>query len=233
MREYRQFYRRKLPHIHSPGAILFITFRLAGTIPKAVLTQWRRERDFFDSQISRESSVVRSSIDTLSDKRLEFARHWFQEFERILDKAESGPMWLADASVARMLFDSLVFRDGREYRLIAFCIMSNHVHVVFRTLLDERGLTEVRGERTRTFESDLPTVPMIMKSLKGYTARQANGLLGRTGKFWDEEFYDREIRNENELARTIEYVKNNPVKAGLVRDWKDWKWTWVRSTTDC
>ena len=58
----------------------------------------------------------------------------------------------------------------------------------------------------------------IMHSLKSYTANRCNRILGRTGPFWQDESYDHWVRDEDELVRVIEYVENNPVKAGLVTD---------------
>ena len=82
------------------------------------------------------------------------------------------------------------------------------------------------------YESADPTLGVIMKSLKGYTAYEANRILGRKGEFWEAESYDHFVRDDAELARIINYVLNNPVKAGLVKDWRDWKWNW-RRTTGC
>jgi putative transposase len=68
----------------------------------------------------------------------------------------------------------------------------------------------------------------IMHSLKLYTAREANLVLGRTGSFWQHENYDHVVRDEAELRRIILYVVHNPVKAGLVEHWEDWKWTYCK-----
>jgi REP element-mobilizing transposase RayT len=65
-----------------------------------------------------------------------------------------------------------------------------------------------------------------MQSLKGYTAHEANKVLNRTGTFWEAESYDHEIRDGEEFGRVIRYVINNPVKAGLVQHWSEWKWTY-------
>ena len=61
-----------------------------------------------------------------------------------------------------------------------------------------------------------------MQSLKGYTARKVNHILGRSGTFWQHENYDRCVRNPDELERIISYVLNNPVKVGLVDEWDKW-----------
>jgi REP element-mobilizing transposase RayT len=70
-----------------------------------------------------------------------------------------------------------------------------------------------------------------MKSLKGYTARQANLHLRRTGQFWEEESYDHEVRDGAEFGRIVRYILNNPVKAGLVQHWSEWPWNYV--APDC
>ncbi len=65
-----------------------------------------------------------------------------------------------------------------------------------------------------------------MHNIKRNSAKQANAALGRTGQFWQHESYDHFVRDEAELGRILQYVINNPVKAGLVADWHDWKWTY-------
>lgn len=228
--EYKQFYRRKLPHIHSPGSTLFVTFRLAGSIPKAVIEKWKQERIWLEKE--RERLENKDSV-TENQKQdfIDFQRRWFAKFEDVLHKEETGIVWLKNSEVADLVADSLKYRDGKVYRLKAFCIMFNHVHVVFKPLLDEQSLREVRGSNPLKFESDAPTLGAIMQSLKGYTAHEANKVLNRTGQFWEEESYDHEVRNDEELDRIVKYVLNNPVKAGLVKDWREWQWSWLREET--
>ncbi|HCA80801.1 MAG TPA: hypothetical protein DEP53_13820 [Bacteroidetes bacterium] len=67
-----------------------------------------------------------------------------------------------------------------------------------------------------------------MQSLKRHTAREANKILGRRGAFWQDESYDHVIRNSEELERIVLYVLHNPVKAGFVKNWRDWKWSYSR-----
>jgi hypothetical protein len=91
--------------------------------------------------------------------------------------------------------------------------MPNHVHTVFAPLSEET-----------------PSVPLsaIMHSLKRNTAKQANRLLKRSGCFWEHESFDHYIRNQAEFKRIIKYLLENPVKAGLVDHWKDWRWNYLR-----
>jgi len=110
--------------------------------------------------------------------------------------------------------------------------MSNHVHTVFKPFLNDQSLHMVEGSHPLMYESADPTLGVIMKSLKGYTAREANKILMRRGAFWEPESYDHFVRSDAEYERVINYVLNNPVKAGLVKNWSDWKWNW-RRTTGC
>ncbi len=230
--EYKQFYRRKLPHIHSPGSVLFVTFRLAGSIPRAVLEKWKREKIWLENEKKRIANLSESEKITSAQKEdfRDFHRRWFRRFEDVLHQEQSKIVWLKNEKVADLVADSLKYRDGDSYHLKAFCIMSNHVHVVFKPLLDAQSLQEIKDSNPLKYESSAPTLGEIMQSLKGFTAHKANRILNRTGKFWEVERYDHEVRNEEELGRIVKYVLNNPVKAGLVKNWRDWKWNWLRES---
>lgn len=94
--------------------------------------------------------------------------------------------------------------------------MSNHVHVVIKPLLGKKNVRLKLDAKRVSYESTEPPLGVIMHSLKSYTANEANKLLKRSGAFWETESYDHVIKDENEYYRTIAYVLNNPVKAGLV-----------------
>ena len=91
--------------------------------------------------------------------------------------------------------------------------MPNHVHLVCTPLPREDG----------TYQP----LHRVLQSLKRHTARQANRILGRQGPFWQAESYDHVVRDEAELVRIVEYLINNPVKAGLIADGLSWPWTHV------
>jgi REP element-mobilizing transposase RayT len=105
--------------------------------------------------------------------------------------------------------------------------MPNHVHLIFTPFLNEQSLTEIKFSNPRRFESSEPTLGAVMQSLKGYTAHEANKLLNRTGRFWEVESYDHEVKDAEEFDRITKYVLNNPVKAGLVKNWEDWRWNFL------
>jgi REP element-mobilizing transposase RayT len=130
----------------------------------------------------------------------------FVWMDRYLDSARSGPTFLKQDAIAQAVVDSLF--KGRElshYQLGSFAIMTNHVHVLLLPLISPSKL---------------------MQSLKGFTAREANKLLGRTGEqFWRRESYDHWVRDENEWNRIARYIERDPVKAGLVAQMEDYPWS--------
>lgn len=242
--EYKQVYERNLPHIQPPGATLFVTFRLAGSIPQPVLEEWLREKKQLQAGQLRRAAIGKTPVDpdVLVEEGIRIQRRWFGKFEKALHSEVAGPVWLKQERVAEIVSEALHYRDGKAYRLDAFCIMPNHVHVVFAPLLTESEaqklaesglLRKKRGSaRTQTNslryslpEDDGAVLSVIMQSLKGYTARQCNLALGRAGAFWQHESFDHVVRREGQSGRIIEYVLNNPVKAGLARHQNEWKWS--------
>jgi REP element-mobilizing transposase RayT len=112
---------------------------------------------------------------------------------------------LANEAVAKVVADALRHFDGVQHELFAWCVMPNHVHVVFQVLAEY-------------------TLPQIMHSWKSYSAKQANKILGRSGYFWQREYYDHLVRDVSEFHRAVAYVIDNPKRAGL----KNWEWVWSK-----
>ncbi|HEY3320543.1 MAG TPA: transposase [Planctomycetota bacterium] len=217
---FRSSYQRKLPHLQPAGGTLFVTFRLAGSIPAFLLAQWAAERERAIA-----IAVRISNSDQKNQALLQVRRTFFLRFEGELDRLRTGPDWLRDSRIAALVAESLRFRDNTVYDLAAYCIMPNHVHVVFtpRCIVVPENSAETKG-----LQPQYASLPSIMHSLKLYTATRANRILARSGQFWQHESYDHWVRDENELGRVIRYVVNNPVKAGLARRWQDWPWTFSR-----
>ena len=206
---YKQFYRRRLPHIQPEGATFFITFRLAGSLPVEILEKLREERE----QIDRMLAQIADSKERAQQADRE-SRRMFGKWDGYLDTAAAGPKYLADERIANLVAESLHYRDGKVYDLEAFCIMPSHGHLVCTPL--------------ENADEKYYSLSKIMHSLKRYTARESNLILGRTGTFWQHENYDHFVRDAAELERIIKYVLNNPVKAGLVGDWTKWKWPYCK-----
>jgi REP element-mobilizing transposase RayT len=96
---------------------------------------------------------------------------------------------------------------------MAFCVMSNHVHLVLRLL---------ESENQEIFLSE------VLESIKKFSARECNLAIGRTGQLWQKESFDRLVRDRKELYRIICYILDNPTKAGLCENRADWKWNYVK-----
>ncbi len=120
-----------------------------------------------------------------------------------------GPTWLGREAIANLVRDSLHFYAGKAYQLDCYCIMPNHVHVLL------------------TLPDDAPPLTQTLQSIKSFTAKKANKLLGRTGAFWHRETYDHLCRDADEVQRIISYILLNPVKAGLVAEWQHWPHTYL------
>jgi len=125
--------------------------------------------------------------------------------ERIVkyEDACHGACWLHRPDIARLIEDALLFFDDARYRQIAWCVMPNHVHTLIETF-------------------DGYPLDKVLHSWKSFTAHQANKRLNLSGEFWAREYYDRFMRNEQHMAQTIEYIEQNPVKAGWVDKPEAW-----------
>ena len=195
------YYKRKLPHLQPPGAEYFLTTRLKWSLPKTAIQNLRKLRTELNDHCR--------GLDFFVQKKI------LDAYEDILDGEKSSPQWLGINKVAKVVSEAIEYRHTKDYDLYAYCIMPNHLHLVFRHLPKEN-------------EHPYP-VTDIMRKLKRYTARNANKVLGRRGAFWQPESYDRVIRDQVERENTIRYVLNNPVKAGLVAYWEQWPFTYCKS----
>ena len=220
--DYRPSYRRRLPHLQPPAATLFVTFRLAGSIPKSFLKKWAAEK-------VRLQKSLESIADTRVriERKLNLQRDLFRKNELFLDKASYGPLWLQNESAARIVMDAMRFMDGKVFTLDAFCVMANHVHAVFAPLEVKKAL-EVENRNPEDCAA-YHSLASIMHTLKGFTSNKVNKVLGRSGQFWARETFDHYVRDEQEWSRIITYVLNNPVKAGLVKQWSDWPYSYCRA----
>lgn len=232
--DYKPFYRRNLPHIQPPGETIFVTFNLAGSLPRRIMQQWKAKKSQLEAEKLRALKLKNDTdLASVEHRIFEQKRKWFRKFKKMLDDAQNGPVWLKDDRIAKVVADSMHYLDGKIYRLDAYCIMANHVHVVFAPLPIQPSEVprtfSLRPKDAQTKSLCYNTLSSIMQSLKGYTARKANQLLGRSGAFWHHESYDHCVRNSNEWQRIVTYVLNNPVKAGLVGKWEKWRWSYYRT----
>jgi REP element-mobilizing transposase RayT len=122
--------------------------------------------------------------------------------ENYLDRGY-GSCALRNPRAASIVEDALIYFDDTRYKLLSWCVMPNHVHAMLEVVTDF-GLSEV------------------LHSWKSFTAKQINALMNISGQFWQEDYFDRYIRNEAHFNRALQYIEHNPVKAGLCNNGGDW-----------
>lgn len=177
-----------LPHFDSSEVVQSITFRLVDSLPVSVVQRWQKE-------LARLSEKQR---DTEIRARV----------ENYLD-AGYGERLMRDPEVAIIVESALLYFDAQRYRLFAWSIMPNHVHVLVQFLPGH-------------------SMSSVLHSWKSFTSKQINLLLGRTGTIWQADYFDRYIRNETHFQQAKIYIEDNPCKAGLCSVASDWRWSSAR-----
>jgi REP element-mobilizing transposase RayT len=214
MKEIKYEYRKNLPHIYPVGAKFFVTFCLKGSLPAEVVEQYKFE---YEQTIER--------LQNIGDKKKiydEYKRH-FAKIDTYLDNSTQA--WiLQEPEIAQIVTSKIHQFDKNLYDLIAYCVMSNHVHLVFNMNLQIENIADNELLTTENYTQ----VERIMQRIKGGSSFEINKLLGTQGVTnWQAESYDHYVRNDKELQNIINYILQNPVKAGLVENWQDWKFSYV------
>ncbi len=176
-------HRGYLPHLDAPDVVQAVTFRLADGLPTEVVlrlkAQWRDD-----------AAVLRRLVAHQLD-------------------AGHGRCVLANLEAMRIVRAALLHGHQRDYRLLTWVVIPNHVHVV--VALRDHSLVR------------------IVQSWKSYTAGRINSRFDTSGRLWQPDYYDRRIRDDAHLAAVDAYVHGNPVKAGLVARAEDWPFSSARN----
>jgi putative transposase len=174
-----ELYRRRLPHVYETDRPVFLTWRLHESLPV--------NRTF--------------PMQALNSGRA------FAAMDRLLDEARCGPLYLREPAIADMVVEAIRYNAEKleHYRLHAFVVMPNHVHMLATPAV---------------------ALPILTKSLKGITAKRANAMLALTGTpFWQDETFDRLVRDRREFEKVARYIEENPVRAGLVGEASEYRWS--------
>ena len=172
-----------LPHRDSPGLTQFVTFRLNDSLPLEKRGEWEALLAIEDNRERRKK------LETYLDKGL-------------------GACDLKNPQIAEAVERTFRFFQGMRYELLAWVVMPNHAHVLFKV-----GST---------------AMAQVVKGWKSVSARDANKILSRTGQFWHEDYWDTYMRGAEQELKARRYIENNPVKAGLVSDPREWPWSSAR-----
>jgi len=169
---------------------------LHGSLPEALRAELKRHREALNGADDEASQNLH--------------RLMFRRIEEVLDTAKPGVDYLRQPRIAELVARAFDWAE-REcgWRVPTYSILPNHVHALFAGGdTADRSLSKTLG------------------SIKGFTAHEANDVLGRRGRqFWQHESFDHWCRTAEKEEAVVDYIRNNPVKAGLVADWRDWPWT--------
>lgn len=179
-------HRHILPHWQQAGKLLFVTWRLADSLPQQQLAELREQKRLWEQQHPKPWSPAEEA---------DFHDTFDEQIERWLD-AGLGSCVLARPEIRQGLIDTLHFADGRDYDLLSHVIMPNHVHVLFR--LREGASLE-----------------KVIKAWKSVSSRHIARLTGEKGQWWQEGYRDRLIRSPEHLENVLRYIQQNPIKPGL------------------
>ena len=195
-----------LPHIENKQYQM-ITFRLYDSVPKEVVEEWKEMLSLLGGQLTssqREQQERPPRRHSFSTYKTEADR-----LLALLDKYEDagyGSCVLKNDNVAKIVHDAIFFYHGKKYNVISWCIMPNHVHVLIEVMKNI-------------------SLSSILHSWRSFSSNEINKVLNRSGRLWMPEYFDRFIRDNDHFNNVVDYIHNNPVKAGLVKEATDYKWS--------
>ncbi len=190
-----------LPHWRIPGATYAVTFRLADALPAAALTAYEQRKHQLTERLEEvcKEAGSRGALESLIAIRAQMAALFEQMVDPILNQSH-GACHLHRDDLAELTLQALRHFDGDRYTLFAWSVMPNHVHAV---------LQPAAGHELEE----------ILHSWKSFTAKKANAILGRSGTFWQEEYYDHLIRDGEDFRNQVRYAVENPGVGSPAERW--------------
>ncbi len=187
-------YIRHLPHWRQVGATYAVTFRLADSLPREKLDMLGSMRRDWEAKHPEPRSEEAWKI---------YARSVTSRVNAWLDKG-AGECHFKNAIFANELARSILHFQNEQYHVASYVVMPNHCHLIMRPFGDHE-------------------LEDLLKAIKGVTSRFVNRKLGRKGELWQQESFDRIVRDEEHLYNAIEYIGNNPRMVGLHKaQWYRW-----------
>jgi REP element-mobilizing transposase RayT len=205
-----------LPHCDKPGLTQFVTFRLWDSMPASRRCEWEHLLAInvrSDAPRSGTASTVSNtgarSIASRDDEAIaKSRREQRQKLEEYLDRSH-GECFLRDPRVATLIENTLRFHHGQRFDLLAWVVMPNHVHAVLKV-------------------GDTTPLSKIIQNWKSISAVAANKLVGRSDDYWQEDYWDTFMRDEEQTRKAVRYIENNPVKARFCRTPEEWPFSSAR-----
>lgn len=179
--------KNRIPHWLQPGATYFVTFRLVDSVPHDAMVAYRRQKQAWLDSHSKPPWPP--EIEKLYHQR------FTGRFERWLDRGY-GCCLLTEPENALIVAGTLQHFEGERSHLHAWVIMPNHVHVLYSLISQS-------------------TLSGLLHSWKGFSARQINQRMGKSGQIWQKSYFDRIVRDWDHFIKCARYIQNNPHKAKL------------------
>ncbi|MFK8057028.1 MAG: transposase [Saprospiraceae bacterium] len=196
--------RSGMPHGYLCDVPIHLIYRLEGCLPVHVVQE-------LTTELLDQLSVLEKLSPPVIDRISKVKEQYFLAYDRLLDAQDQSKYILAHAEIAQVVLDSWKTLAARgKCKIHVVCIMGNHVHVLLERVK--------RAEET--------PVGLILRQHKTWTDRVIQRELSLDHKVWARGFFDRYVRPRS-LEDVFHYILSNPVKAGLIRDGRDWPFTWI------
>ena len=189
-----EIYTRNLPHWRQAGATYFVTFNLDDALPRPKKEELRSMRREWEHQ----NPPPRDE-----STWTQYAKTVFAKVEKWMD-AGCGQCWFRHLNYAEELQRTILHNHTQSYQIGCFAILGNHCHLIIRPF-------------------DAIELEKEIGSMKSVTAHFINKREQLEGQLWQQESYDRIIRDEEHLYRVVQYIGANPRRAGLpLNEWHRW-----------
>ena len=212
--EKKEFHRRHLPHFQHSGQAYFVTWCIKDAVPPKSFESFTNQLIHLHSEIeiAKTNYAHENTILELKKEYSRVRKKYMKAFDELLHIQTKFIVNLSDEINTQIVLNALCYWEGKRIENYAISTMSNHVHWVFRVFdKDENG--------------DPVYLQDILQSVKRYSSNQINKSTNRKGSLWQSESFDTTIRDELHLYNAINYTLDNPVIAGLVKNWWEWKGT--------
>ncbi|MBN1924961.1 MAG: transposase [Prolixibacteraceae bacterium] len=213
MKPRKEAYRQKLPHFQQPGQWYSVTCILKGAIPKGSFEKYQLKlRSLKERLNSGNFESMEHEANVTSDYRIAQYKYRLAHEKKL--HILKTKISLTKTANLKALTEALKYWEGKRLTSHTWCIMPNHFHWVLTV-----------------FETDENEKPVflqdIMHSVKLFTAHKINTNENRSGSVWEHESFETNIRNEQHFYNVCNYVVNNPVAAGFVKNRHDWPGTYI------
>ena len=198
---------RTIPHIQMKDQIISINWKLFFVLPYPMRLKEERAKAFL-RKMNKENRIY------TEEEYRKFMQDMLK-WDNLIATLKCEGVNLSNPEMANIIQYAFSFYDNKLYELHCYCIMPNHIHILIRPLINEKG--------------EYYHLSDIVKRLKTYTAKAINQRLKRKGKVWEDNYFDRYIRNDKDYYNVINYYFYNPAKAGLVEHPDDWEYFYIKN----